>query len=113
MKLLLICCALLTVVYSSAQDKNRISGKAVQRSSGAPIPNASVFVSGTSLGTITDAEGNFEIKGIPSGNFQLIVSSVGFDKLVYSFSSENLPLRLNLQMEPKVQELKEVTVEPF
>jgi hypothetical protein len=112
MKLLLIGCLLLPLALF-AQDKNIIEGKTVQRSTGAPIPNASVFISGSSLGTISDPAGNFRLSGIPAGNFELIISSVGFTTVVHPFGSENLPLKLDVRMEPKVVELGEVTVEPF
>lgn len=113
MRSLLLCCLLLTTVLIHAQEKNRIFGKAVQRTSGVAIPNASVFISGTSIGTITDSAGNFELKDIPPGNFELIVSSVNYTTIVYPFSGDKLPIRLSLQMDPKVQELTEVTVLPF
>src|SRR5688572_22578027 len=109
----LLGCLLLFPVFLAAQDKNRIFGKAIQRSTGAAIPNASVFISGSSLGTVSDSAGNFELGGIPAGNFELIISSVGFTTVVYPFGSEKLPIRLTVQMEPKVVELGEVTVEPF
>jgi hypothetical protein len=113
MRSLLLCGLLFLSVLVHAQDKNRIFGKAVQRSTGAAIPNASVFISGTSLGTITDTAGNFELNGIPSGNFELIISSVTYTTIVYPFSTDKLPLKLTLQMEPKVEELTEVTVMPY
>lgn len=113
MRSLLLLSTLLLWNISFAQEKNRIFGKTIQRSSGTAIPNASVFISGTSLGTMTDSAGNFELNGIPAGAFELIVSSVGFTTIVHSFTSDKLPLRLSLQMDPKVVELNEVTVEPF
>ena len=113
MRSLLLIGLLVISVWATAQDKNRIFGKAVQRSTGAAIPNASVFISGTSLGTITDSAGNFELNGIPTGNFELIVSSVTYATIVYPFSADKLPLKLSLQMDPKVEELTEVTVMPY
>lgn len=100
-------------ILADAQEKNRIYGRVLQRTTGASIPNASVFISGTSLGIMTDTAGNFELKGIPSGNFELIVSSIGYTTLVYPFSSDKLPVKLSMQMDLKVQELTEVTVEPY
>lgn len=112
MKLLLVCCLLLPLVIY-AQEKNSIYGKTVQRSNGAPIPNASVFISGTSVGTMSDSAGNFELKGIPAGNFELVISSINYSTVVYPFGTQALPLKLTVQMDPKVVELNEVTVEPF
>jgi hypothetical protein len=113
MKVLLLCWGLLLALCVAAQEKNSIQGKAVQHGTGTPLTNASVFISGSSIGTVTDSAGNFELKGIPAGSFELVVSSVGYETLVYSFTSGQLPLKLSLQLQPKVQELETVTVEPW
>lgn len=113
MKYLLLCSALIVSQLAPAQVVNSIYGKTTQKGTGAAIPNASVFISGSSLGTVSDSAGNFELRGIPSGNFELIISSVGFSTVVYPFTSDKLPLKLNVQMEPKVEELNSITVEPF
>lgn len=42
-----------------------------------PVIGASVRLEGTVLGSITDSEGRFIIKGVPDGEFNIIVSSIG------------------------------------
>ena len=37
---------------------------------------------------------------------------MGYETNVYAFSSEQLPLRLRVEMRPRIQELGNVTVEP-
>lgn len=113
MKYPLLCCILFISLALTAQDKNRVFGKVTFKKTGAVIPNASVFISGSSLGTTTDSAGNFELKGIIPGNFQLIISSIGYNTIAYPFSSDQLPLKLDVQMDLKVEVLDEVTVEPF
>ncbi len=45
------------------------------------IPNSSVYLLNTNLGTTTDAQGNFSFKDIPPGNYEVQVSSIGFATL--------------------------------
>lgn len=104
---------LLISVVLHAQDRNHISGKVVNAASGAPIPNASVFISSTSKGTMTDQAGSFSISNIPAGTYDLIISSIGYTTVVYSFTSDKLPLQLKVEMSAKTTELDVVTVEPF
>jgi hypothetical protein len=55
--------------------QRKISGKVTDRS-GTSLPGASVVVKGTTVGTITDADGNFSIANIPE-NATLVFSFVG------------------------------------
>ena len=64
---------LTTVVV--AQNVN-ITGKVTSATNGEGIPGANVVVRGTTLGTITDSDGNYTLS-VPSGG-TLVVSFVGF-----------------------------------
>ena len=46
---------------------------------GLVLAGANVYLSGTDLGSATDANGKYEIKNITSGNYTLIVSYLGFN----------------------------------
>ena len=46
-----------------------------------PMPFATVFLAGTTKGTLTDEKGHFTLTNVPSGKFDLIVSFVGFATL--------------------------------
>ncbi|MEO8110892.1 MAG: TonB-dependent receptor [Ginsengibacter sp.] len=60
-----------------AQQK-MISGKVLNESTGQAVPNSTVVVRGSTVGTQTDANGNFKIS-VPGENSRLIISSVGFE----------------------------------
>jgi hypothetical protein len=89
-----------------------IKGKVVNSVNGTPVPGCSVFISNTSKGTVSDKNGYFELNGIPAGKHELIVSSIGYETTAYSFSFEQLPLQLRVELQVKVKELQNVTVEP-
>lgn len=96
-----------------AQEKSRIIGRVLNGETEMPIPNASVFITNTSKGTITNNAGSFELNSIPAGNYDLVISSVGYATQVFSFSSEKLPLNLKILLAPKAMELDSITVEPY
>jgi hypothetical protein len=43
-----------------------------------PLTSVSVYLNNTSIGTITNDEGLFILRGIPQGKFRLVASCVGF-----------------------------------
>ncbi len=48
---------------------------------GEPLSFATVFLEGTKLGDVSDDRGFFNIAGISAGEYQLLVSYLGFDTL--------------------------------
>lgn len=93
--LILISISLATAVAQSVRGT-------VVDTSGEPVPGASVVVTGTTAGSITDIDGNFSITGVaPSGH--LDVSFVGYvtNKVAYR-SGQNL--RIVLEEDNKMLE---------
>ncbi len=112
MRLLLI--ILLIVVHTvPALAQQTIKGTVVNPLTNQPIAGASVFLTNTSKGGSTNKEGYFEINDIKPGKYELITTSVGFETSVFSFSSEELPLKLRVEMKTKITELDNVVLEPF
>ncbi len=102
---------ILLVVTADAQ--RTIRGRVVNDATGAVIPGSSVFISNSSKGTVTNSEGQFELQDIPPGKHDLVISCIGYETNVYSFSEQQLPLQLKVQLSIRVKELANVTVEPF
>ena len=61
-----------------AQNTITVTGKVVAKGDGQPIAGAYVLVNGTTIGTITDAEGKFGIKSVPADAKEIIVTFLGF-----------------------------------
>jgi hypothetical protein len=101
------------VVTVFSQESNRLTGKVTNAETEGPVPNASIFITNSSRGTVSGTDGSFELKAIPAGRHDLIISSVGFATQVYSFSSDKLPLQLKIYLHPKATELEAVIVEPY
>lgn len=81
-----------------------ISGQVIDMKDGSPVPFATIRVSGTTTGTQTDANGQYNLR-LPSGASQLEVSSVGYELTRVAASGAAL-IRLN----PATQNLSEVVV---
>ena len=96
-----------------AQTSGSISGVIVSEADGGPLVNCSVFVNNTSRGTISNEKGEFALKNLPPGQFELIVSLIGYQSYVKLFSDKQLPLELHIVLKPKPAELTSVTVNPF
>lgn len=103
--------ALLSIHAASAQ--RTITGTVVDETSNAPLAGASVFITNTSRGTVSDSKGAFELINVPEGQYELIISMVGYETIVHAFNSSQLPLRMRAEMTAKVAELKNVVVESY
>jgi len=106
---LLVC--LSGAVITHAQQS--FSGKVFDAGSHKPIALANVFLSNTSIGTITDDNGVFTIQRFPDGRYELIVSCIGYETSITTIQSAHLPANFNVNLKPKVEVLNEVIVEPY
>lgn len=61
-----------------AQETRTISGVVVDAERGTPVSSAVVTIAGTGLSAVTDAQGRFEVAGVPIGTLQLVLSHVAY-----------------------------------
>jgi TonB-linked SusC/RagA family outer membrane protein len=73
---LLFALALLPVT-AFAQERGVITGTVLDRETGTPLSSASISVQGTSLRTITDAQGRFRIGNVPTGRQVVSATQIG------------------------------------
>ncbi|MBL0340237.1 MAG: carboxypeptidase-like regulatory domain-containing protein [Bacteroidetes bacterium] len=91
-----------------------ISGtiKGVVFSSGKPLPFANVGISGTTLGAVTNENGQFEITGLRTGNHELRVSFIGYLEFYKSvlLTDKNPVVELSLSIKQLSKALDEIVV---
>ncbi len=104
---------LLLFLSLNGMAQRSIKGRVVNATTGAAVPGSSVFITNTSKGTVSDANGQFELTAVPAGKHELIISSIGYETVVYPFTEAQLPLQLRVELQIKVKELQNVTVEPY
>lgn len=76
-----------------------------------PIAQANVFLDGTSIGTISDSSGVYNITGIPPGIYDLVVSHIGYTQNTFRISEYEGSSRIvNATLSPSIQILEEVEI---
>lgn len=88
-----------------AQNSRTITGK-VTDDKGAPIPNASVLVKGSTIGTTTANDGTFSLK-VPETAKTFVISSVNFASKEVSISKSG---SVSVSLESSTSSLEEVVV---
>lgn len=74
-----------------------VKGIVINNQDQTPLPGANVFLANTTKGTQTSADGTFSLRNIPAGKFELVVSYIGFEKLVIPLQAESRKTyRINL-----------------
>lgn len=94
-----------------AFSQNSISGTVISETDGQPIVGVSVFINNSTIGTVTDVNGNFMLRNLSTGKHEIVVSIVGYHKLSAVVEVPSSPLKI--QLKEKVTELKEVEIIAF
>lgn len=90
-----------------------IKGKVFDEATGQPVAGASVYFNNTSIGAVSAADGTFSIPSTSLSNLQLIVSSVGYEILVYDLPKDFDPKRpIIFKLSPKQEMLEDILVLP-
>lgn len=109
---LLICSFLLLFVYNANADFDAgiITGR-ISTSDGKAAANVTIQISGTKRSAISDQQGNFIIRHLPAGKYELKVSLIGYKTLIKTIElADKQTLHINLQLELTSQELDAVMV---
>lgn len=101
---------------SSAQllmPTKQVKGKVTDIDDGLPLPGVNILVEGTTIGTVTDLNGYFQID-IPEKQNSLVFSYIGMEskEIVVDETNKN-PETMEVQLAPDVSELSEVVVTGF
>ena len=87
--------------------QNTISGS-VSDESNNPIPGATIVIEGTTIGVVTDFDGNYQINA--SAGDQLTFSSLGFSSQTINIGNQN---QINVTLLTSVDLLDEVVVSGY
>ena len=74
--MLLLACLFVGIGLVTAQTQ-KVTGVVISEEDGQPVVGASVLVKGTTQGTITDVDGNFNLSNVPSSAKTLQISYIG------------------------------------
>lgn len=107
---------LLLVVSENIQAENKLKktdanivGHVV--SYGKHIPYVNISIKGTTIGTVTDETGHYQLVNMPEGDLIIVVSSVGYKTMEKSVKTKKgLTVEVKFDLEPDILGLDEVVV---
>jgi TonB-linked SusC/RagA family outer membrane protein len=102
----ILCFLFLFLSISWTFSQKSISGKVTGFDNFDGLPGVNVFVQGTTIGTVTDFEGNYTIQ-VPSDSIRLVFSFVGY--LTEEYEIHGLT-NLDVTLMPSIEYLDEVVV---
>ena len=86
-----------------------IKGSVTDKETGEPLIGATVQISGTTTGAITDMDGAFELVGVRNGTYELIFSYISYKTLTVNVTVSGVA-EIKVEMIPDTQQLEGVTV---
>ncbi|MCS4433647.1 SusC/RagA family TonB-linked outer membrane protein [Aquiflexum gelatinilyticum] len=90
-------------------QQNTVTGKVTTKEDGQPLPGVTVLVQNTTIGTVTDIDGEYSIN-VPSGRNVLLFSFIGFKEQAVEINNRTI---IDLGMEADIEQLSEVVVTAF
>lgn len=102
--MLFMTCLFIGIGLVNAQV-SKVIGKVTSSEDGLPVVGASVLVKGTTVGTVTDIDGNFILTNVPSSAETLQISFIGMTTLEVKITSN-----VKAVLHPDTEVLDEVMV---
>jgi len=97
---------------SIAQNTIKIKGSVVSESDRSPIIGATILVKGTSIGTVTDLNGEYSLS-IPETAKSIEISYLGMTPISIPFNKDNINTFRFIEMRENTQLLSDVVVVGF
>lgn len=93
------------------EENNTIEGKVLDAKTNEPLAFVSVYLSGTSIGTITNEKGIYKIKYIPQDKYNLVASIVGYKaKIVDVEMAGDEKIKIEFAIEPTFYKFNQIDV---
>ncbi len=86
-----------------------VKGKVFNASNGQPLEKASVFAQNTTLGTLTNAEGEFVLT-LPNGGYDLAITYSGLETMIKRVTTADAGTTLSFVLNPKQENLDDVVI---
>jgi outer membrane receptor protein involved in Fe transport len=111
-KLILTLCILIAGTSEAYTQKGRISGTIVDGSSGEPLISATVSITGTTRGVLTDLDGKYIFESLDPGVYDITVRYITYTtkNVIGIRVTVNETTILNVSLDPEIAQLGEVTV---
>lgn len=92
--------------FGQVSAQKTVKGTVTDASDGSTLPGVTLVVKGTTVGTITDFDGNYTLI-VPEGNDEILVSMVGYASVSQKIGNMSV---INFALQTSVQAIDEVVV---
>jgi iron complex outermembrane receptor protein len=93
------------------EDDNGVVKGKVMTSDGKPAADVPVVLQGTTYSATTDGSGNFTMRGIPAGNYQVLIFQPGYNNVIKDITvAAGQTVTVNFQLDISRKELNEVVI---
>jgi hypothetical protein len=96
--------------YMVAQ-KSGVRGTVFDKGTGDPMIGAVVYLDGTDYASVTNIDGDYNILGVPYGDYVLKLTYIGYDSMVVKLTVGKKVVNQNLLMEESSEEMDIVQVD--
>lgn len=94
------------VSQTISRNSRLLTGNVVSAEDGTALPGVNVLIKGTNIGTVTDAQGNFQLS-LPTDQAKLVFSLIGFESTEVEVGDRS---QVNVQLPGDAAQLSEVIV---
>jgi hypothetical protein len=86
-----------------------VTGKIIDAVTQAPMISASVFAQNTTLGTVTDADGNFKMM-LPNGGYDLVITYTGYQTETKRITTSDADTKLVITLQQKEKAMEDLVI---
>jgi outer membrane receptor protein involved in Fe transport len=99
-------------IYLVAGTTGKIAGVIKDKTTGEPVIGANVLVEGTYMGAACDIDGYFSINNVPPGEYRIIISAVGYQRIIVEkvLVKIDLTTKVDIELSSAVIQLNEEVV---
>lgn len=104
---ILLCSCCCVSVYA---QQGVLHGEVIDKYTKTLLPKATVLLNKTGYITLTDTQGRYEIKNIPDGKYEVIVSFIGYKTYRQTVEIKSSGAAINFELEPVSYQLQDFVV---
>lgn len=104
------CFFLLFFCQNVYAQTSQVQGIIINAEDNSTLASASIFINNSSRGTISDANGTFNLQGITEKAFDLIISYTGFVTVSIKITPENIAQYHTIKMHPRKETMEGVSL---
>lgn len=108
--LLLMACLVLSIATFAQTNNYYLTGRIIDGTTQLPLQAASVFAQNTTIGTVTDANGNFTLK-LPIGGYDLAITFTGYETISRRITTaDSYDKNIVIEMKQKEKAMEDVVI---